>query len=65
VLHKFLTEFSAAFAEFRLGAANLAGFRFRDKIFAAMAESLLFETFRDLVAVRCDRAGYLRVVPKM
>ena len=43
VVHKFLTKFSAASAEFRVGAANLAGFRFQDKTFAAMAKKLPFE----------------------
>jgi hypothetical protein len=56
VLHKFLTKFSAPFAEFRVGAANLAGFRFQDKIFAAMAETLLFEALTDHVVVKNGRA---------
>jgi hypothetical protein len=49
MLHRFLTGFSAAYAEFRVGAANLAGFGFRTRFllvwrpaaFAASADHLV------------------------
>jgi len=32
MVHRFLTKFSAASAEFRVGAANLAGFGLRTRV---------------------------------